>query len=156
VNDTKIRLNRVRVHQAHLYGSALANDWSWGSCNEFSEDSEAYFEALTARTQVGDRLTPPLTLICVGFEGKRFQSNSLRRMIWKNISQPTFDAWELSFIKSGFKFEIQIKRDPRLIAGVQYHGPNGEIRFCYNIFISIEFRCQMISSFYHLAFHKTN
>lgn len=132
VNDEKLRLDRVRVHQAHLYGTAMAHSWSWASCNEFGEDSEATFEALSARTQMGERLTPPLTFVCVAFEGRQYLSNSLRRMIWKNHSEVNFDQWNLSFIQSGIKFEIQIRRDPVHVVGVAYDGPGGERRYCYN------------------------
>jgi hypothetical protein len=132
VNHRKITLFRSRVHQGHIYGTALAHTWAWANCTEFREDSEAYFEALTARVPVGGKPLRPLSLFCIGMEGRQFCSNSILKMFWWNKSHPDFDGWRGEFEKGGFRFEFSIKRDSNETVGVAYHGPNGETRYCYN------------------------
>lgn len=132
INEKKITVQRQRIHQAHLYGTELSPSWTWAHCIDFQEDSEAYFEGLAASLKIGSRQTRPLHLFLIGFEGKEFAANSFFDVFWQNRSTLGFESWQVEFKKHGYKFDVTITREPRLISGLRYDGPRGEIRYCYN------------------------
>lgn len=132
VGHKKINLFRNRIHQGHIYGSGLANQWAWANCIDFAEDTEAYFEAITAVMPWRGKVIRPLHLFCVGMEGEQFIANSLLKMVWQNLSDYDFQTWHCEFKKSGYHFDCTIRRDLETIVGVTYKGPNAETRHCYN------------------------
>lgn len=131
VNDRKISLDRAKIHQAHIYGSAYANDWAWANCIDFSNDPSAALEILSARVPLGKKISPALTLACVRFNDTTYRATSPLHL-FTNKSRHDFTSWDLHF-RSGFRrFHVEITRSPDLIAAVTYHGPNNETRYCYN------------------------
>lgn len=137
VNHKKIKLFRDRVHQGHVFGTAFAPSWTWANCVDFREDTEAYFEGLSANVPLGrGKLTRPLSLFAVGMAGERFAANSLIKMAWQNKSDADFTTWNATFEKSGYRFECLIRRRPEDMLGLTYDGPNAEKLFCYASLIS--------------------
>jgi len=132
VGDKKFSVQRAKCHQAHLWGEAYANDWSWANCIDFPDDESAFFEGLSARVPLGNSLSPPMSLFCVGFDEQIFRATSLCKSLWRNGSKVSGDEWQIRFISGLHRFDVQISRDPKLTAGVRYDGPNGEVRFCHN------------------------
>jgi hypothetical protein len=137
VNHKKIKLFRNRVHQGHVFGTAFAPSWTWANCIDFREDTEAYFEGLSARVPLArGKLTRPFSLFSVGMEGERFAANSLIKMAWLNKSDTDFTTWSAAFEKSGYRFECLIHRRPEDVLGLTYDGPNAEKLFCYASLLS--------------------
>jgi hypothetical protein len=147
INDRKISLQRAKIHQAHIYGTGYANDWAWANCIDFNEDPSASFEALSARIPLGTHLSPYLTLACIHLDGRTYHANSVPKMLVFNKSKYNYETWKMRFRSGWHRFHVRITRDPDLIAGVAYHGPNGEERFCFNTMMSdIEVRIEKLSA----------
>lgn len=109
INGFKLELHRFRVHQGHAYGPAPITNISWANCIDFNEDSEAFFEALSTKTNLWPKL--PLNLVLIGMENNIFHTHSAKNMLWGCRSYPNGDSWEFCFSESGYKFDGIITRE---------------------------------------------
>lgn len=131
IGRESFKLDHCLAHQAHIWGTQYAQRWVWGNCNMFQEDPTAIFEGLVAQIPLGPFISPPMALFYFVWEGKPYQANGLIKW-FKNKSQHHLLEWEFEAICKKTKFIGRLHRRPDQIAGVQYHGPHGEKRFCHN------------------------
>ncbi|MBX7147684.1 hypothetical protein K1X76_01240 [bacterium] len=130
VNEERIAFERLEAHQAHLWGTAYAQNWAWGNCNQFHEDASAVFEGLSAVIKLGPfRLKAHLFYFI--WKNNEYKATGMWRWL-KNKSTHNLLVWQFEAIASGYKFVGTIKRNTPDIIGVNYEGPNGEKRFCHS------------------------
>lgn len=131
VNDRSFSLQAVPAHQAHLWGTQMADSWVWGNCNAFEEDPNFCFEGLTASARLGDRISPPLTLLFFYWEGRLYRFNA--PWSWAtNQSRHDLDRWHFEASQKGIRFVGDLIAQTESMAGVRYEDPDGSNRFCHN------------------------
>lgn len=131
IDENQYALRRCPAHQAHLWGTAYADRWTWGHCNAFLEDPDAAFEGLVAEIPLGSRKSPPLALFQFRYQGKMYRANSFFKW-FTNEHHGDFLEWRFKATCKNLKFEGILRRKPELTVGLNYEGPNGEKRFCHN------------------------
>lgn len=109
INGFKLELKRFRIHQGHAYGPKPVKNSAWANCIDFDEDSEAFFEMLSTKSDLW--LKFPLTLILIGMDGHIFHTQSLKNILWGLKSHRNEHSWEFSFSQSGYKFDGIITRE---------------------------------------------
>jgi hypothetical protein len=111
INGFKLELRRFRIHQGHVFGPKPLKNTSWANCIDFDEDSEAFFEMLSTKS---DLCKFPLHLILIGMDGQIFHTQTIKNMLWGCRSHRNDHSWEFGFSQSGYKFDGIITRDPEL------------------------------------------
>ena len=131
INGQKFLLDRVPAHQGHLWGTEHATSWVWGNCNTFEEDTEFYFDGLSARMTLGEKLSPPMTLLFFYWEGQLYSFNS--PLAWRrNKSEHQLDRWHFEAGTKEILFVGDISAHPEEMVGVRYQDPTSGERFCHN------------------------
>jgi hypothetical protein len=119
--------------QTHLWGAKHAQSWSWARCGELYDESgvravDTFVDGVSARVKRFGREVGPALLLVGSLDGVDFRSSTLR-------------ARDSTFGPDGWSFEVpagrhtligEVKPDRRLLAGVTYHDPDGELAYCYN------------------------
>lgn len=125
VDHRKFSFTRARVSQSHHHGSRLPDQLTRVSCLSFVEDPEAFFEGQTCVLRTQKRRFGPLTLGCMGLEGKLYPFNSLWRVLTVNRSTTNEVAWNARYRHSGYEFlcRVQGLEEPVMR---QSRGPTGE------------------------------
>lgn len=132
VDGEKFRLVDAPGCQAHLWGTQHAERWAWSQCNQFHEDSQAVFEALSGQVRVGKKLLRPLTAISLRLgNGLALRFNRISQLIF-NESSYDFSRWELSAHRGHYRLKIALTNRPAEMAGVTYTDPDGSARYCYH------------------------
>ena len=131
VNDRSFSLQAVPAHQAHLWGTEMADSWVWGNCNAFEEDPDFCFEGLSANIKVGNRLSPPMTLLFFYWEAKLHRFNSPLNWV-TNRSRHELDRWHFEAGMRGFRFVGDLFSRSEEMVGLRYEDPSGSSRFCHN------------------------
>ena len=131
LNDRRFTLNQLSAHQGHLWGTEMAHSWVWGNCNAFQEDETFCFEGISAQVKVGERLTPPMTLLFFYWEGKLYRMSGPSHWV-TNRSEHGLDRWHLEGKSGDLLFTGDIFARTEEMAGVRYQDPNGSERFCHN------------------------
>lgn len=133
--DRVVELAGARGAQAHLWGSKHATSWAWARCGDFRTPSgqpaaDTFVDGVSVRVQRFGRelgLTPVVARI----GGRDFASTSPRRVL-ANRSSFAPDRWRFETIGDGRKLIGEVQAEPRLLAGVTYHDPDGQPAYCYN------------------------
>lgn len=131
VNSQKFTLSHVPAHQAHLWGTEQAASWVWGNCNTFREDPGFCFEGLSARIRMGEKLSPPMTLLFFYWDQHLHAFNAPHHWI-TNQSRHDLDRWHFEAATRELHFVGDIFCSPEDMAGVRYDDPTGSERFCHN------------------------
>lgn len=131
IDRLQIPVNQSRAHQAHLWGTAYARQWTWGFCDSFLEDPETRFEGLIARVSLGPFSSPPLRLFYFSWKGREFFINNL--VHWRSVSgSEKLLEWQFEAQSGKTKFAGRLWREASDCVGLEYTGPSGEKRFCHN------------------------
>lgn len=128
-----LELTRARGGQTHLWGAKHAQSWSWARCSDLRTESGepvegSFVDGVSAYVRRFGRRLGPALLLAGRIDGRDFRASSLRS------DRSTFgpDGWRFE-TKAGERTVVcEVKPDPRLLAGVTYHDPDGEPAYCYN------------------------
>lgn len=131
INGRRINLEHQAAHQAHIWGTAYADNWAWAHCNQFAEDESFSFEGLSAQVELGQKLSPRLGLFYFNFEDRLYPANSMLKWI-KNAGYHDQNRWTFCCTSGELKFDGVITRDFRDVIPVMYKGPKLEKRYCHS------------------------
>jgi hypothetical protein len=131
-----IELSGARGGQAHLWGSKHARNWAWVHCNDFRTEAgeDAAGTLIDAVSVVVSRLgrdVGPSTPVVGRFDGEDFASTAPIRVI-RNKSSFAPTTWHFEAEAGRRRLVCDVSADRRLLAGVTYHDPDGELAYCYN------------------------
>lgn len=128
--ERRFEFNDVPAQQSHLWGKTHPTEWVWGHTNSFIGE-EAFFEGLSARVRLGDRLLPPLTILRAVIAGREYRLNHMWQ--WrKNTSNAHVDRWHFEGEGRGARIVGDVFVDREHIVGVTYNDPDGSKRYCYH------------------------
>ncbi len=124
LNDQSFSLQSLPAHQAHHWGTKLANSWVWGNCTDFQEDPTAVFEGLTAGIAIGQKPIRPLTFLFFVYRGKRY--SFLSPLVWfQNRSRYETNRWHFEAMRGDIRFlgDLTAPREQRV--RIPMNSPNG-------------------------------
>lgn len=130
-NGRKIVLNDAPAHQGHLWGIEHGESWVWANANTFVEDPSFVFEGLSARIKLGDKPSPPLTLLFFQWEGELYACNSPKQW-FTNKSAMDLDRWHFEATAGDLLFVGDYETSPERMVAVRYEDPNGSERFSHH------------------------
>lgn len=130
-NDRRWTLVNVPAHQGHLWGTEHAESWVWANANTFREDPTFCFDGLSARVRLGDKPSPPFTLLFFQWEGRLYRCNSPRQWI-SNQSVSGLDRWHFEAVSGDLMFTGDAQADPERMTAVRYEDPDGSERFAHH------------------------
>jgi hypothetical protein len=132
----ELELDRVRGGQAHLWGTRHAESWAWARCGDFRDGDgepvpDTFVDGVSARVRRFGREVGPATPVVGRLAGEDFYSNSAVRVL-ANSSAFGLTRWRFEAVDGARKLVGEVDADPRLLAGVTYHDPDGRPAYCYN------------------------
>jgi hypothetical protein len=130
-NDRRWTLHNVPAHQGHLWGTEHAENWIWANANTFSEDPSFCFEGLSAQVRLGEKTSPPLTLLFFQWEGRLYRCNSPRQW-FVNRSVAELDRWHFEAVSGDSMFVGDYNTSPDRMIAVRYEDPAGGERFSHH------------------------
>jgi hypothetical protein len=134
--DRTVDLDGVRGAQAHLWGSRHAGRWAWARCGDFQiasgeQAADTFVDGVSVRVNRFGRELGPFTLLVGRIDGEDFASTSPWHAV-RNASSFGPDGWQFEAIDGRRKLIGEVRADPRALAGVTYHDPDGQPAYCYN------------------------
>jgi hypothetical protein len=132
----RIELSGARGGQAHLYGSKHATTWAWIHCNDFrtvdgDPVQDAFVDGVSVVVPRFGRQMGPNTPFVGRISGTDFASRSPVRVL-ANKSRFEETSWDFEVSEGDRKLIGEVEADRRLLAGVTYHDPDGDLAYCYN------------------------
>lgn len=128
-----VELAGARGAQTHLWGTKHAQSWSWARCGEFRTESgerteDTFVDGVSARVKRFGRELGPALLLVGRVDGEDFRASALRT----DRSRFGPDGWRFETTAGRRTLVCEVTPDRRLLAGVTYHDPDGELAYCYN------------------------
>lgn len=131
VGDREITINKWRGSQNHNWGERHTDAYAWGQVVGFDNSPHTFLEVATARLQVGERNAPPITILVLQHEGKRYHLNGVLQ--WKNNSASyRFFEWEFECQTKEIAIKGKIKAPKAYFVGLRYYNPIGGYKHCLN------------------------
>lgn len=129
-NDRSWVFGQMPAHQGHLWGTEHAESWIWANANTF-DDTTFCIDGLSARIRLGDKTSPPLTLLFFQWEGRLYRCNSPVQW-WTNRSAGELDRWHFETISDDLMFVGDFHTVPESMMAVRYQDPAGGERFSHH------------------------
>jgi hypothetical protein len=131
-----VQLAGARGGQAHLWGSKHAGSWAWTHCNDFTAPggepaAETFVDGVSVFVSRFGRTVGPNTPVVGRIEGRDFYSTAPLRVL-SNQSDFELARWRFEAVAGSRKLVGEVEAEPRALAGVTYHDPDGELAYCYN------------------------
>jgi hypothetical protein len=78
-------------------------------------------------------LAPPLTLVCVWHQGKRYELTNVRTLL-RGRGSIAVDArrWQFESENADARIEGELSADTDEMVGLYYENPNGQMTYCLN------------------------
>jgi len=115
----------------HNWGSRHTDTYAWGQVVGFDDAPEAFLECATARLKMGPFWTPPMTVVCLRFEGRDDRLNSKLQMFRAKGGWKDFD-WHFDSAQAGVRIRGRIHAAPADFVSLTYYNPPGGIHTCLN------------------------
>lgn len=115
----------------HNWGSRHTDTYAWGQVVGFDDAPEAFLECATARLKLGPLWTPPMTVICLRFEGRDYRLNSPLQMLRAKGEWKAFD-WRFDSASAGARIHGRVHARPEDFASLTYYNPPGGSHTCLN------------------------
>jgi len=136
IGERRLELDNVRGGQAHLWGSKHASEWAWIHCNDFEHADgtpadDVFVDGVSVIVHRFGRRIGPNTPFVGRVLGRDFNSRSAWRVI-TNSSDFSLTGWRFQVTDGARRLIGDVSADQRLLAGVTYHDPDGELAYCYN------------------------
>ncbi len=121
-----------RGMQGHNWGIKHADSWVWTHCNQFAEDSDAVFEAVSSRIKIGPITSPQLTIL--HFDDGAGQPLTING--WVSMVTATSDLrglyWRFRGRDGDRGLEGYFTAPPERFVGINYEDPDGRKTHCLN------------------------
>jgi hypothetical protein len=136
VGDRELELDGARGGQAHLWGRAHAESWAWARCGDFRDldgkpVADTFLDGVSVRVRRFGREVGPATPIVGRIAGEDFHSTSPVKLLANNSAFGLM-RWRFESVGGARKIVGEVDADPKLLAGVTYHDPDGRPAYCYN------------------------
>jgi hypothetical protein len=151
VNDRKINILNKKGMQGHNYGPKHSDNWIWTHCNYFDNTSNAVFESISSRLNLGVFKTPPLTIIYFKYKNKELFFNSIIDF-FKNKSILDGLKWKFQAYKDNYLIEGEFWGNENEFVGLNYYNPDNSKVVCVN---SMAVNCNIILKEKNLFFYNT-
>ncbi|MFO0571487.1 MAG: hypothetical protein U0263_38005 [Polyangiaceae bacterium] len=131
VNGREVRVERWSGMQGHNWGKRHTELYAWGHVSQWNDARDLVLEGATGRIKLGPILAPPLTLVCVWHEGRRYRFNDVKTLL-KNRGAITLRSWRFEAENPDARVYGELAADTSEMVGLHYENPNGEMTYCLN------------------------
>jgi len=131
VNGVEVRVDGWRGMQSHNWGKRHTELYAWGHVNQWENVDGLLLEGATGRIKLGPVLAPPLTLLCVWHQGKKYEFNAVRTLL-RNRGTITLRSWRFEAQSPEARLHGELAADVDEMVGLHYENPNGEMTYCLN------------------------
>ncbi len=131
VDGEAIAIDGWTGSENHNWGSKHTDTYAWGQVVGFDDAPEAFLECATARLKLGPFWTPPMTIICLRFDGHDYRLNAWRQMFGAQGEWKDHD-WNFDSAGAGVRIHGHIHAAPEDFVSLTYHNPPGGTHTCFN------------------------
>jgi hypothetical protein len=115
----------------HNWGSKHTDTYAWGQVVGFDDEPDAFLECATARLKLGPLWTPPMTIVCLRFDGHEYRLNSALQMFRAKGACKDFD-WQFDSAQEGVRIHGRFHAAPEDFVSLTYYNPPGGNHTCLN------------------------
>jgi len=115
----------------HNWGSRHTDTYAWGQVVGFDNAPAAFLECATARLKLGPLWTPPMTVVCLRFDGRDYRLNARLRMLRAKGAWKDFD-WHFDSASAGVRIHGRFHAAPEDFVSLTYYNPPGGDHTCLN------------------------
>ena len=115
----------------HNWGSRHTDTYAWGQVVGFDNAPEAFLECATARLKLGPLWTPPMTVVCLRFDGRDYRLNARLQMMRAKGSWKDCD-WDFDSACAGARIHGRFHAAPEDFVSLTYYNPPGGDHTCLN------------------------
>lgn len=131
VNGAEVRVDGWRGMQGHNWGKRHTELYAWGHVNQWDNAEDLVLEGATGRIKLGPVLAPPMTLVCVWHQGKKYDFNQVKTLL-RNKGTITTRSWRFEARSAEAHVHGELAADTDEMVGLHYENPNGEMTHCLN------------------------
>jgi hypothetical protein len=131
VDGEAIAIDGWTGSENHNWGSRHTDTYAWGQVAGFDDAPDAFLECATARLKLGPLWTPPMTIVCLRFEGRDYRMNSLLQSFRAKGAWENFD-WRYASAGGGARIHGRIHAAPEDFVSLRYYNPPGGDHTCLN------------------------
>lgn len=131
VNGAEVRVEGWRGMQGHNWGKRHTELYAWGHVNQWENAEDLVLEGATGRIKLGPILAPPMTLVSVWHQGKRYDFNQVKTLL-RNKGEITTRSWRFEAKSAEATIRGELAADTDEMVGLHYENPNGEMTHCLN------------------------
>lgn len=114
----------------HIYGKKSAHSWAWAHCNNFNGHDNVIFEGLSARINLGGKVTPPLSSFILIVGERRYEFSSTIKLF---TAESEFGEGKWEFMAKSSTATLKgIATSPGKVALVEYTDTDDSKLWCYN------------------------
>jgi hypothetical protein len=115
----------------HNWGSKHTDTYAWGQVVGFDDAPEAFLECVTARLKFGPLWTPPMTIVCLRYDGRDYKLNAGLQLLrakgdWKGCE------WRFDSARAGVRIHGRLHAAPEDFVSLTYYNPPGGTHTCLN------------------------
>jgi hypothetical protein len=115
----------------HNWGSRHTDTYAWGQVVGFDDAPEAFLECATARLKLGPLWTPPMTVVCLRFDGRDYRLNSRLQTLRAKGAWSDFD-WHFDSAAADVRIHGRIHATREDFVSLTYYNPPGGNHTCLN------------------------
>jgi hypothetical protein len=130
-NDGEFYMSDALIHVGHVWGASHSKRWVWVHTHGFEENPTAVFEGLW----VPIAGSFGMTMCWFQMDGKMSRFTNFGKL-WRPDGFLASNRWPLKLEDGVFKLDGSVVVEPSLMAGLTYHDPTGDRRYCYNSKVS--------------------
>lgn len=131
VDGESIAIDGWTGSENHNWGSQHTDTYAWGQVVGFDDAPDAFLECATARLKLGPFWTPPMTIICLRFDGQDYRLNSWRQMFRARGAWQDCD-WRFDSAGAGVRIRGHMRAAPEDFVSLTYYNPPGGTHTCHN------------------------
>lgn len=134
IHQEKMTWENARGMQGYSKGSQENHSWIRAHCNSFlnerGESAPFVFEGISARSQIGPVISPPISSFFFHYEDKSYFFNTLIHTIVFSRSKNTLNAWQFRADQGSLSFRGYARAEHKDFAGFTREDTNGSLLYC--------------------------
>jgi len=118
----------------HNWGKEHAYKYAYGNCNQFQEDSDAYFDGFSAKISLAKGLikSPYLSGASLKFGGQWYHFNNVLTSYKHCVQNLLEKKWQITFVNKDYLLEANIIGNDEIWAHLNYDHPSGKVSTVHN------------------------
>lgn len=121
-----------RGQQGHRWGRRHSLSWAWAHCSGFEGETDAVFEGVAARANLGPVPAPTTTLLYLRYGGEDIAFNDDLRWALRARSRYEMPTWAFTATNDRYRIAGAGRATLDRLQQVAYHDPDGSARYCAN------------------------